>query len=109
VHANCGALPRLLPGELLPFLMRTKSFRQIADAVDAAVGPVGSLGPIWAHPPVNKADLAAAVLGRKSCAVITCKKCGSNHVSYFMVQKNSSDEPMTTMAKCLECKARWSE
>jgi DNA-directed RNA polymerase subunit M/transcription elongation factor TFIIS len=80
-----------------------------ADAVDTRFGAVTSLGPIWAHQKAKKSDVAAAVLGREPGSVLTCKKCGSNRVSYVMVQKRSPDEPMTAMAKCNGCGARWSE
>ena len=40
--------------------------------------------------------------------VTTCNKCNSNRVYTHSKQVRSSDEPMTTFAKCFKCKATWS-
>ena len=39
--------------------------------------------------------------------VTECKKCGSKRVFTFSKQCRSSDEPSTTFAKCIKCKANW--
>ena len=36
-----------------------------------------------------------------------CKKCGSKRVFTYTKQIRSSDEPMTTFAKCVQCKISW--
>lgn len=38
---------------------------------------------------------------------VTQCKCGSERVFTYSKQVRSSDEPMTTFAKCVECKAQW--
>lgn len=40
--------------------------------------------------------------------VTTCNKCGSKRVFTFQKQCRGSDEPMTTFAKCVECRSQWS-
>lgn len=39
--------------------------------------------------------------------VTTCR-CGSGRVFTYQKQCRASDEPMTTFAKCVACKAQWS-
>ena len=39
--------------------------------------------------------------------VTKCKKCGSERVFTYSKQVRSSDEPMTTFAKCVKCKEQW--
>ena len=39
--------------------------------------------------------------------VSECLKCGSKRVFTFSKQTRGSDEPMSTFAKCVECKANW--
>ena len=41
--------------------------------------------------------------------VLLCKKCGSKKVLSFQTQTRSADEPMTTVAKCLNCGSEWIE
>lgn len=40
--------------------------------------------------------------------VVECKKCGSFKVFSVSVQTRAADEPMTTMAQCIVCNAKWS-
>lgn len=40
--------------------------------------------------------------------VTKCNKCGSERVYTYSKQVRSSDEPMTTFAKCFKCKSTWS-
>lgn len=39
--------------------------------------------------------------------VTTCKKCGSGRVFTYQKQCRGSDEPMSTFAKCVKCKEKW--
>lgn len=39
--------------------------------------------------------------------VTECRKCGSKRVFTYSKQVRSSDEPMTTFAKCVKCKSNW--
>lgn len=39
--------------------------------------------------------------------VTTCN-CGSGRVFTYQKQTRGADEPMTTLAKCVKCKAQWS-
>ena len=39
--------------------------------------------------------------------VTECKNCGSNRVFTFSKQVRSSDEPMTTFARCVLCNKKW--
>jgi len=39
--------------------------------------------------------------------VTKCNKCGSERVFTYSKQVRSSDEPMTTFAKCVKCKEKW--
>ena len=39
--------------------------------------------------------------------VTKCNKCGSERVFTYSKQVRSSDEPMTTFAKCVKCKQQW--
>ena len=39
--------------------------------------------------------------------VTKCNKCGSERVFTYSKQVRSSDEPMTTFAKCVKCKEQW--
>ena len=39
--------------------------------------------------------------------VTECGKCGSGRVFTYQKQTRGSDEPMTTFAKCVKCKANW--
>ena len=39
--------------------------------------------------------------------VTECKKCGSKRVFTYTKQVRSSDEPMTTFARCVKCKSNW--
>jgi DNA-directed RNA polymerase subunit M/transcription elongation factor TFIIS len=39
--------------------------------------------------------------------VTTCR-CGSERVFTYQKQTRGADEPMTTFAKCVKCKAQWS-
>ena len=41
--------------------------------------------------------------------VITCDRCKSKRVFYTMTQTRSSDEPMTTVCFCTDCKKKWSQ
>ena len=41
--------------------------------------------------------------------VLVCPKCGSKKVLSFQTQTRSSDEPMTTIAKCVCCGFEWRE
>ena len=38
-----------------------------------------------------------------------CEKCNGKNTSYYQLQTRSSDEPMTTYIKCLNCDYTWSE
>jgi DNA-directed RNA polymerase subunit M/transcription elongation factor TFIIS len=38
---------------------------------------------------------------------VTICKCGSGRVFTYQRQVRSCDEPMTTFAQCVECKAKW--
>ncbi|ASZ85043.1 063L [Cherax quadricarinatus iridovirus] len=40
--------------------------------------------------------------------VVQCKKCKSFKVYSISVQTRAADEPMTTVAQCTVCKAKWS-
>lgn len=40
-------------------------------------------------------------------AIVDGKTCGSKRVFTYSKQVRSSDEPMTTFAKCVKCKAQW--
>ena len=37
----------------------------------------------------------------------TCRKCGSNKCSHYLLQTRSADEPMTVYVTCLNCDKRW--
>ncbi len=37
----------------------------------------------------------------------TCKRCLKNKTSYYQLQTRSSDEPMTTFVKCINCGNNW--
>ncbi len=37
----------------------------------------------------------------------TCKRCLKNETSYYQLQTRSSDEPMTTFVKCINCGNNW--
>jgi DNA-directed RNA polymerase subunit M/transcription elongation factor TFIIS len=39
--------------------------------------------------------------------ILKCGKCGSMKTTYFQIQQRSADEPMSTYAQCVSCKARW--
>lgn len=39
--------------------------------------------------------------------MFTCGKCKGTQTTYFQMQTRSSDEPMTTFARCLTCGNRW--
>jgi len=39
--------------------------------------------------------------------VVECKKCGSNKTFSVQKQVRSSDEPMTTFSRCVQCGATW--
>ena len=39
---------------------------------------------------------------------VTICNCGSNRVFTYQAQVRSCDEPMTTFAKCVSCKNKWS-
>jgi DNA-directed RNA polymerase subunit M/transcription elongation factor TFIIS len=39
--------------------------------------------------------------------VLTCAKCGCNKTYSYSKQTRSADEPMSTFAQCLKCKAKW--
>lgn len=39
--------------------------------------------------------------------VVECKKCGSRRTFSVQKQCRSSDEPMTTFSRCVECSATW--
>lgn len=41
--------------------------------------------------------------------VVECKKCGSKKVYSVSVQTRAADEPMSTRAFCVVCKARWTQ
>ena len=41
--------------------------------------------------------------------VLVCPKCKSKKVLSFQTQTRSSDEPMTTIAKCVSCCFEWRE
>jgi DNA-directed RNA polymerase subunit M/transcription elongation factor TFIIS len=41
--------------------------------------------------------------------VVQCGKCGSKRVFSSSVQTRAADEPMTTIAFCVECKNRWTQ
>lgn len=41
--------------------------------------------------------------------VITCAKCGSKKVFSTVIQTRASDEPMTTVAHCVNCKTKWTQ
>lgn len=38
---------------------------------------------------------------------LTCAKCGCNKTYSYSKQTRSADEPMSTFAQCLKCKAKW--
>lgn len=38
---------------------------------------------------------------------LTCAKCGCNKTYSYSKQTRSADEPMSTFAQCLNCKAKW--
>jgi DNA-directed RNA polymerase subunit M/transcription elongation factor TFIIS len=38
---------------------------------------------------------------------LECKKCGSKRTFSYSKQVRSCDEPMTTFAQCISCKAKW--
>ena len=38
---------------------------------------------------------------------LECKKCGSKKTFSYSKQVRSADEPMTTFAQCISCKAKW--
>ena len=38
---------------------------------------------------------------------LECKKCGSKRTFSYSKQIRSADEPMTTFAQCISCKAKW--
>ena len=37
----------------------------------------------------------------------TCRKCGNNKCSHYMLQTRSADEPMTVYVTCLTCDKKW--
>ena len=39
--------------------------------------------------------------------VTKCNKCGSERVFTYQKQTRGADEPMSTFAKCVKCKAQW--
>ena len=39
--------------------------------------------------------------------VTKCNKCGSERVFTYSKQVRSADEPMSTFAKCVKCKEKW--
>ena len=41
--------------------------------------------------------------------VVTCYKCGSRRVFSTTIQTRAADEPMTTVAHCMQCKTKWSQ
>lgn len=41
--------------------------------------------------------------------VLQCKKCKCKKIFSYQTQIRSADEPMTTICKCSECGATWSE
>lgn len=36
-----------------------------------------------------------------------CRKCKTNHCTYYQMQTRSADEPMTIFVTCLDCGLRW--
>lgn len=39
---------------------------------------------------------------------LQCNKCKSKRVYYYQKQRRSCDEPMSTIATCVSCNAKWS-
>eukprot|EP00747_Dinoflagellata_sp_TGD_P165506 gnl/TRDRNA2_/TRDRNA2_186849_c0_seq1.p1 gnl/TRDRNA2_/TRDRNA2_186849_c0~~gnl/TRDRNA2_/TRDRNA2_186849_c0_seq1.p1 ORF type:complete len:393 (+),score=94.54 gnl/TRDRNA2_/TRDRNA2_186849_c0_seq1:77-1180(+) len=54
-----------------------------------------------------ESDWAMRHGGVNITGMFTCGKCKGTKTTYFQMQTRSSDEPMTTFARCLTCGNRW--
>lgn len=70
----------------------------------------------WRHPRYasffqdeKEADDHACMPMEAEEGVLTCRRCQSRKIAATSVQTRASDEPLTTMAQCTECRFKWTQ